>query len=174
MTTFRALFCLQAWSIYILLESTVWTIPRNVLNFCRKNVLHFFFCAAHEKRHIYFLEIKYWFWRVLPLRDQSLQQSMWTFFHGMDAKRQQTNIVKWCIPHKLNNHEICGGICCWSQTWHLFHNCQTGMIFQQTFWFFDKHWTTLLNLGSSIVFNVKVIYHLWVSWDSSVVFSHFA
>jgi hypothetical protein len=32
----------------------------------------------------------------------------------------------------------------------------------------------LLNLWTSNIFNVKVIYHLWVSWDSSVVFSHLA
>ncbi len=30
----------------------------------------------------------------------------------------------------------------------------------------------LLNLWTSVVFEVKVIYHLWMHWDSSVVFSH--
>ena len=32
----------------------------------------------------------------------------------------------------------------------------------------------LLNLGNIFAVNVKVIYHLWVYWDSSVVFSHHA
>ncbi len=32
--------------------------------------------------------------------------------------------------------------------------------------------TMLLNLWTSVLLNVKVIYHLWVYWDSSVVFSH--
>ncbi len=34
------------------------------------------------------------------------------------------------------------------------------------------HLIPLLDLRSSVVFDVKVTYHLWVSWDSSVVFSH--
>jgi hypothetical protein len=34
------------------------------------------------------------------------------FFHGLDAKRQQANMIKWCIPHELNHHEICGGFRC--------------------------------------------------------------
>ena len=33
---------------------------------------------------------------------------------------------------------------------------------------------TILNQRTSVVFDVKVIYHLWVSMDSSVVFSHLA
>ncbi len=32
----------------------------------------------------------------------------------------------------------------------------------------------VLNLGNIFVFNVKIIYHLWAYWDSSVVFSHHA
>ncbi len=58
---------------------------------------------------------EYSFWRILPLRDRSPRQSMLTFFHGLGAKRAQTNIVKRCVPSKLNNHEICGGVCYWSQ-----------------------------------------------------------
>ncbi len=61
-------------------------------------------------------DFEYSFWCILPLRSWSPQQSMWTFCHGMDAKSQQTDTVKWCVPHKLSHHEICGGVHCRSQT----------------------------------------------------------
>ncbi len=34
--------------------------------------------------------------------------------------------------------------------------------------------TSILNLGTCLEFDVKVIFHLWVSRDGSVVFSHLA
>ncbi len=48
---------------------------------------------------------------------------------------------------------LCARHCWWPHGW-----CPSGM----------------LNLWTSVVFDVKVIYHLWVTLDSSVVFSHHA
>jgi hypothetical protein len=53
---------------------------------------------------------------ILPVRNQSAQQSMWAFFHGMDSKKRRAHQNKRSILHEGNNPEICGGISGGSQT----------------------------------------------------------
>ncbi len=51
-----------------------------------------------------------------PVGNQCAQQSMWAFFHGMNAKKWRAHQNKWCILHERDNPEICGGISGGSQT----------------------------------------------------------
>ncbi len=53
-------------------------------------------------------DIKYPFRRVIPVGSKGTQQSMWPLFHGMDAKKWQTNKVKWGVSRQHDNNEICG------------------------------------------------------------------
>ncbi len=48
--------------------------------------------------------------RVVPFRNKSVQQSLRTFFHGMDAKKWRANQIKWRILCKHDHLTICGAV----------------------------------------------------------------
>ncbi len=55
---------------------------------------------------------------------------MWTFFHGMDAKKWSTHLFERGIPCQLNDTAICHCIHGGSQTWHVIPQLPNGDNFQ--------------------------------------------
>jgi hypothetical protein len=48
--------------------------------------------------------------RVIPFQNESAQQSLRTFFHGMDATKWRADQIEWCILCKQDHLTICGGV----------------------------------------------------------------
>ncbi len=81
-------------------------------------------CIGHD--------IKHSFQRVLPVRGKSKEQSMWTFFHEMDAQKWDPIQLNGALHISMTIMQFFVASAVEAKLGALYHDCQTGIIFWLT------------------------------------------
>ncbi len=75
---------------------------------------------------------------LLSFGSKRPQPRMRSFFHGVDAKGWQIHLYKWSFPCQHDNIAFCCCIRRKAELGALYHNCQTGIIFDSP----SQKWVT--------------------------------
>ncbi len=84
-----------------------------------KSLLH---CIRHDIKHTLRC--------IVLVGSKGSEPRMWTFIHGMDAKKWRTHLFEWGIPCQLNDPEICCRIRGGSRTRRVISHLPNGHNFQ--------------------------------------------